>query len=328
MNCKPFTERIEQGLIPAVPVPFDAQGGIDEAAQQAYIAWMAGQPVAGVALWVHTGRGLRLTREQRIAVLAAWRRGLPPALPVIAGAGAPAALAADPRAYWRAAREMAEDAAAGGAAALLVHPPRVSVSEIVRYHAELARLGLPLLLFYLYEAAGGVAYSDALLRELLSLPQVAGIKMATLDSVIRYQEVSRLLAEFPGRLLITGEDRFLGYSFMRGARAALVGIGAACCDLLAAMIGCWFSGRADKFLRLSSKVDELAEAAFVHPMEGYIQRMLLVLAEQGILPAGATFDPWGPPLDRAAEVIRIRHVLNSLSSHRHEEHKGTPGDSS
>jgi 4-hydroxy-tetrahydrodipicolinate synthase len=152
--------------------------------------------------------------------------------------------------------------------------------------------------------------------------------MATLDSVIRYQEVSRLLAEFPGRLLITGEDRFLGYSFMRGARAALVGIGAACCDLLAAMIGSWFSGRADEFLRLSSKVDELAEATFIAPMEGYIQRMLLVLAEQGILPAGATFDPWGPPLDRAAEVGRIRQVLDSLSPHRHEEHKGTPRDSS
>jgi 4-hydroxy-tetrahydrodipicolinate synthase len=75
-------------------------------------------------------------------------------------------------------------------------------------------------------------------------------------------------------------------------------------------------------------VDELAEATFIAPMEGYIQRMLLVLAEQGILPGGATFDPWGPPLDRAAERARIRHVLNSLSPHRHEERKGTPRDSS
>lgn len=66
-----LTKQIDRGLIPAVPVPFDEQGGIEEAAQQTYIAWMAGQPVAGVALWVHTGRGLRLTREQRIAVLAA-----------------------------------------------------------------------------------------------------------------------------------------------------------------------------------------------------------------------------------------------------------------
>jgi len=152
--------------------------------------------------------------------------------------------------------------------------------------------------------------------------------MATLDSVIRYQEVSRLLAEFPGHLLITGEDRFLGYSFMRGARAALVGIGAACCDLLAGMMSCWFRGRADEFLHFSSQVDELAEATFIAPMEGYIQRMLLVLAEQGILPAGATFDPWGPALDRAAERARIRRVLNGFSPHRHEEHKGTPRDSS
>ena len=37
-----------------------------------------------------------------------------------------------------------------------------------------------------------------------------------------YQDVSRRV-EFPTKtLLITGEDRFLGYSFRRGARAALI----------------------------------------------------------------------------------------------------------
>lgn len=293
-------------------MPFDAHGRIDEAAQECYIRFMAGQPVAGAAVWAHTGRGLALTREQRQRVLAAWRAGLPPQMVVIAAAGAPASLACEPGAYLAHARQMAEDAASGGAAALLAHPLRVS--NVPAYHSQLAAAGLPLIIFYLYEAAGGVPYSDVMLAELLSMPAVAGIKMATLDSVMRFQEVALLMECFPGRLLITGEDRFFGYSFMRGARAALVGLGAACCRLLAGAMNAWFDARAAEFLKLSRLVDELAEGAFIPPMEGYIQRMLLVLAEQGIIPERSTFDPWGPALDRATEGVRLRQVLARLAA--------------
>ena len=61
--------------------------------------------------------------------------------------------------------------------------------------------------------------------------------MATLDSVMTFQDVAGLLAtEAPGKLVITGEDRFLGYSLMCGARAALIGMGAACTDLQADLL--------------------------------------------------------------------------------------------
>jgi len=314
-----FASRIERGLIPAVPIPFDREGRIHEAAQECHIRYLATQPVAGVAVWVHTGRGLHLTRELRKKVLAAWRTGLPSNMVVVAGAGAPPALAADYDAYVRAALEMAEDAAEGGADALLVHPPRVA--DVAGFHRLIAGAGVPLLLFYLFEAAGGVSYSPELLRELLSLEVTAGIKMATLDSVMRYQEVSRLLEEFPARLLVTGEDRFFGYSFMRGARAALVGMGAACCRFLHSMMKAWFdfgkrAGAGEEFLKRSRQVDELAEAIFVAPMEGYIQRMLLVLSEQGVIPEGGTFDPWGPTLDRVVERNRIGAALHKLGLER------------
>lgn len=306
-----FAAQVDRGLVAAVPVPFDRYGSIHGAAQECYVRYMAEQPLAGVAVWVHTGRGLFLTREQRRAVLESWRSGLPRHMVVVAGAGAPAKLASDPERYLAASLEMAEDAASGGADALLVHPPRVP--DALAFHARLAEAGLPLLLFYLYEAAGGVSYSDGLLRELLAQPAVAGIKMATLDSVIRYQEVARIMQEFPERLLVTGEDRFFGYSFMRGARAALVGLGAACCGLLAGMMKAWFARDAAAFLQFSKQVDLLAETTFVAPMEGYIQRMLLVLAEEAILPEAATFDPWGPALDHAAERAHIRAMLSHLT---------------
>ena len=63
-----LTERLLWGLVPAVPVPFRG-GSMDEAAQRGYAQWMAGQPVAGVAVWAHTGRGPHLSAEQRRVVL-------------------------------------------------------------------------------------------------------------------------------------------------------------------------------------------------------------------------------------------------------------------
>src|SRR6266571_667637 len=213
-------ERLRGGLFPAVPVPRREDGSLDGAAQDAYAHWMAGQPVAGAAVWVHTGRGLLLPPAMRREVLRSWRAALGPERLLIAGAGAPVTEAQ----YDRHAVRMAEEAAAGGADALLCFPPVPHHSEpgkIVAYHRELAAVGLPLILFFLYERAGGVTYTPEVLRELLALPGVVGIKMATLDSVITYQDVAALIREeFPEQMLITGEDRFLGYSLLLGAQAA------------------------------------------------------------------------------------------------------------
>ena len=84
MTTDRVAERLEWGLVPAVPVPFRGRE-IDLAAQERYGAWMARHPVAGVAVWAHTGRGTRLTGEQRRMVLDTWRSALPDRL-IVAGA--------------------------------------------------------------------------------------------------------------------------------------------------------------------------------------------------------------------------------------------------
>src|SRR5438034_643797 len=95
---------------------------------------------------------------------------------------------------------------------------------------------LPVIAFHLYEAAGGVAYDNQTLHAILALPDVIGIKVATLDSVVTFQRIAGLMRDHPGKLLITGEDRFFGYSLTMGATAALIGIGAALTDLQVALI--------------------------------------------------------------------------------------------
>ncbi|HYU99277.1 MAG TPA: dihydrodipicolinate synthase family protein, partial [Pyrinomonadaceae bacterium] len=203
-------ERMANGLIAATPVPFDEKGKLHEGGHESYLGYMAGQPIAGVAVWAHTGRGLMLDGETAQKILRDWREALPEKV-IIAGVGSPErnfeqATAATVR--------MAESAARSGADALLVYPPTwlrghsLSAQLIVEHHARVAEVGLPLILFYLYEAAGGITYSQTVLDELLDLAGVVGIKMATLDSVMTYQDVSRQLRErHQEKLFITGEDR-------------------------------------------------------------------------------------------------------------------------
>lgn len=289
---------------------------------------MATQDIGGVAVWAHTGRGLHLDAETRRAVLTSWRSGLPSRSVIVAGCGVPAGtpLPSDPRARTdaviRATLAMAEDARDGRADALLVHPPGAlaslpdTASRAVELHRALASAGVPLIAFLLYRRASGFEYDDPTLEAILDLPHVAGVKLATLDSVMRFQDISaRMTSSYPDKLLITGEDRFLGYSLLMGARAALIGMGAARPAMQAGLVRAALSGDWPTFVRLTSACDTFARATFVEPMEGYIRRMLWSLAADGIIPDDACHDPFGPALasDQHSRVLEVMRTLGPLS---------------
>lgn len=292
MTARPpdsLTARLEWGLIPAVPVPFRGHEVAEDALRR-YAGWMASHQVPGVAVSAHTGRGPHLSRDQRRAVLATWRAALPLSV-IIAGATSP---------------EMARDAKVAGADALLAFP---RAEDPVAYHRALGA-ELPVIAFYLYQAAGGVAYDNETLHGILALPEVIGIKVATLDSIMTFQRIAGLIRDHRGKLLITGEDRFLGYSLTLGARAALVGMGAALTDVQVALMEAFRGGNFARFVRLSGVCDRFAEATFHDPMDGYVQRMLWALVADGVLPPDACFDPWSPRLD-ATERDRVTKAVHA-----------------
>ena len=270
-----------------MPVPFRGST-IDFAAQRAYASWMAQQPIAGVAVWAHTGRGPHLPRDQRRIVLEEWRAALPEKV-IVAGANGPT---------------MARDAKRGGADTLLAFP---TPENAIVYHDELSQ-ELPVIAFYLYEAAGGVSYDDQTLHGILSLPGVIGIKVATLDSVVTFQRIATVMRDHPDKLLITGEDRFLGQSLTMGARAALIGMAAALTDIHAALLKAFLSGDTNAFQRLSTLLDAFSQVTFTEPMEGYIRRMLWALAADGVIPEESCDDPWGPPLPES-ERDAVRRAI-------------------
>lgn len=286
MSADEIRDRLTWGLVPAVPVPFRGTS-LDMAAQERYAAAMAQHQVAGAAVWAHTGRGRHLSADQRRDVLDTWRAALPDRV-VIAGV-----------------HDMttAIEARRGRADALLAFP---QADNPVEYHRRLSR-ELPTIGFYLYQAAGGVAYDDETLHGILELPGVIGLKVATLDSVMTFQRIAAVFQSHPDKLLITGEDRFLGYSIMMGARAALVGMGAACTGLQLGLLQAARREDWTRFVSLSAACDRLAQSTFTTPMEGYIRRMLWAAAAEGNLPPESCDDPWGPPLpdEERAAVARV-----------------------
>ena len=281
--------------MPAVPVPFRGRT-LAQDAQRGYAGWMSRQAVAGVAVWAHTGRGPHLTADQRRLVLESWRMALPDRV-LVAGA---------------ASVEMAREARAGGADALLAFP---RAADPPGWHAALAEQ-LPVIAFYLYEAAGGVSYDDATLHAILSQPGVIGIKVATLDSVMTFQRITNVMRAHTDKLLITGEDRFLGYSLMMGARCALVGMGAALCELQVDLLRAHASGDLARFVRLSGHVDQFAQATFASPIEGYVRRLLWAAAACGAIPPDACDDPWGPPLAAGEREVVIEAVRDARAARR------------
>jgi 4-hydroxy-tetrahydrodipicolinate synthase len=314
-SATPFTDTT---LWAATPVPINKNSEIDDQALHAYAAHLFDRPVGGIVVHAHTGRGLHWSDAQRNQILRIWSEHRPASKSLVVAVGATAdrtnfvdALAV--------ATDMAKSAVAMGADALMIHPPTFLKDDEDRWqkcfawHRSIAEAaGIPCILFYLYENAGGLSYPMDLLDDLLTLPQILGVKVATLDSVMTFQDIAGLFHLHPEKLLITGEDRFLGYSLMTGARAALIGMASAFVEPQAALIEAWRSGNLDQFIKLNAVVDAFARATFRAPMEGYIARMLACLAIEGVIPVESTCDPFGPGL-RPGEFEELKVIHAALS---------------
>ncbi|WP_019632106.1 dihydrodipicolinate synthase family protein [Actinomadura atramentaria] len=316
----PLVERLRGTLLPAVVTPMDRSGAVDRAALAAYAERVAAGPIGGVAVWAHTGRGLYLGERDRADVLTAWRRAT--SAPLVAGVGVPRALTAPKLAEAEDATvAMAVHAAELGADAVMVYPlaeyaalPDGHARAVGLHERVAAESGLPLVGFYLHGEAGGYPYPPELIRELLALPTMLGVKTATLDRAIGCQDAI-WAGRGTGRLAITGEDRMFGPSLMWGADTALVGIAAARADLSADVVRAWTDGDHAAFVRASDRLDRFAAATFFDPIEGYVQRMMWAAVHEGALPEHAAHDPYGPALP-AAERDAVIACLDELGSAR------------
>jgi 4-hydroxy-tetrahydrodipicolinate synthase len=266
------------GLIPAIVTPMTVDGDVDEPALRGYVRWVAAQGPVALAVNADTGEGPHLSADERRRVLELVKEETD--VPCVVGLNGPST---------RAAVQQARDLARAGADALLVFPipaylsapldPRVPVG----YHRAVADVGLPLVVFQLQPALGGVIFSPDTLRQLAAVDGVVALKEASFDARV-FSDTVRLVSSLSRPLtLLTGNDNFIPESFVLGAAGALIGFGTVMVREQVAMIEAWKAGHLDEARSLGERVQRLADTVFAPPVGAYRARLKECLVLLGVL---------------------------------------------
>jgi len=296
-----------EGLIPATVLPMREGAEIDEAGLRRYIRHVAGAKPKALAINVDTGEGPHLWQKERLRVLELVLAEVGDRIPVIAGLGAQ---------FTAQAVELARETKEVGAAGLLVFPigayqglpldPEVPV----RYHAAIGdATGLPLVLFQLQPALGGVNFEPETLERLCRVAQVVAIKEASFDRK-RFVEVrDAVKAARPECVYLTGNDNFIQESFLLGAQGALIGFGAVATHQQVELVTHALAGRHEQARTIMERLTPLVDAIFAPPVRNYRARAKAALVMQGILDRETVRPPLLPISDAERKLIRAAMVF-------------------
>lgn len=281
------------GLIPATVLPMNAGGTIDEPALRRFVGWISGQGPVALAINADTGEGPHLTHAEKVRVLEVVAEETD--LPLVAGVAGP---------FTAQAVQQARDYRAAGASALLVFPIPAYLSSPLdpkiplEYHRAIAGVGLPLILFQLQPALGGVNFEVETLRQLIELDGVVAMKEASFDAR-RYLDTFRMIERTPkyarGEFTyLTGNDNFILESFMLGCTGALIGFGSIMVAEQVAMIEAFRDRRLEEARALGRRVQRLADVIFAAPVADYRVRTKEGLAMLGVLEDTSVRPPLQP----------------------------------
>ena len=270
-----------RGIIPAIVTPMTSEGELDLPALRRYVQWLAEQGPVALAVNVDTGEGPHLTQDEKRQTLETVAETVAGKCKVVGGVAGPST--AQGVANARAAQ-------ASGADALLVFPISAFLGQPLnpevpyRYHAAIAEaVDLPLILFQLQPALGGVLFTSEILHRLIGIPSVVAIKEASFDAM-RFLQVKAAL-DSAGRKItfLTGNDNFICESFILGAEGALLGFSTLGTREQVRMLDAVRRGDIEQARELGSRLQPLADVIFAPPITDYRARTKEALKILGIL---------------------------------------------
>jgi 4-hydroxy-tetrahydrodipicolinate synthase len=255
-----------------------------------------------LAINVDTGEGPHLWPKERLRVLEIVLSDIGSRVPVIAGLGAQ---------FTEQAVAQAREIKDIGATGLLVFPigayqgmpldPEVAV----RYHAAIGdATGLPLILFQLQPALGGVNFEAEALDRMCRVAQVVAIKEASFDPQRFVEARDVVKAARPDCVYLTGNDNFIYESFVLGAEGALIGFGAVATRQQVELIEHALAGRHTEARAIMERLTPLVNAIFAPPVRNYRARTKAALVMQGLLERETVRPPLMPISDAEREGIR------------------------
>jgi 4-hydroxy-tetrahydrodipicolinate synthase len=175
-------------------------------------------------------------------------------------------------------------------------------------------VGLPLILFQLQPALGGVNFDQQTLRALASVDGVVAIKEASFDAR-RFLDVVHIIEDLSRPItLLTGNDNFIFESFVLGAEGALIGFGAIMTREQVQMIEAYRAGRIDEAKELGRRIQKLADVVFAPPVANYRARLKEALVMLGVLERAYVRPPLLPISEDERALLRQTLVEVGLLS--------------
>jgi len=291
-----------RGIIPAIVTPMTNEGDIDLPALRRYAGWLAEQGPVALAVNVDTGEGPHLTADEKRQTLETVSEAVAGECHVVAGVAGPSTAQAISNA--RAAQ-------AAGADALLVFPISAFLGQPLnpevpyRYHTAIAEaVDLPLILFQLQPALGGVLYTTEILHLLITIPSVTAIKEASFDAMRFLQVKAALESASRNITFLTGNDNFICESFILGAEGALLGFSTLGTREQVAMLEAVQRGDIAQARELGHRLQTLADVIFAPPVTDYRARTKEALKMLGVLENTTVRPPLLPIPEAEHETIR------------------------
>jgi 4-hydroxy-tetrahydrodipicolinate synthase len=291
-----------RGIIPAIVTPMTKDGDLDLPALRRYTQWLVEQGPVALAVNVDTGEGPHLTPDEKRQTLETVAEVVSGRCKVVGGVAGPST--AQGIANARAAQ-------AAGADALLIFPIPAFLGQPLnpevpyRYHAAIAEaVDLPLILFQLQPALGGVLFTTETLHKLITIPSVAAIKEASFDAM-RFLQVKAALESASRKIIfLTGNDNFICESFILGAEGALLGFSTIGTAEQVRMLKAVQRGEFNEARELGCRLQPLADVIFAPPVTDYRARTKEALKMLGVLENTTVRPPLLPIADSEREVIR------------------------
>ena len=289
------------GLIPATLTPMDKNFKVDYDQLGEYIRWLIKFNISGLAVNIDASEGPHLYPEEQIEILKTYVSIVRGKVPIIAGLHA--------RNTEEAVR-LGLEAKGAGADGLLVFPHPAFIGEpsadvIYNYHLEISeKVNLPMILFHLQPALGGVEFSAETLLKLVKIENIVAIREASFDAK-KFVNIVRTLNSAPRKIMIlTGNDIFIYESLILGAEGGLLGFGTIATDKQAEIFRLVSQRKFREAEEIWYELLPLVEVVFSPPVRNYRARLKEALVMMGILKTPYVRPPLQPISDGERKLIR------------------------
>ncbi|MDR7481416.1 MAG: 4-hydroxy-tetrahydrodipicolinate synthase [Armatimonadota bacterium] len=295
-----IVERLGRVIVPHV-TPFDADGGIDEAALERLVGYLIERRMAD-SLFVGgtTGEFHVLTLDERARLLARVKALAGDRVPLVAGTGAAAT---------RDAVVLTQEAERLGYDAVTVITPyysRPTQDELFHYFAAVARATTLPVMLYNIPLFTGVNLAPETLERLAAFPNIVAVKdQASAHPV----QASEYLRAAPRLHVYCGDDAMILQVLAQGGAGAVSGGAHVVGDLIRAMIQRFLAGQV-----AAATAGHLRLLPFHRTLTRHRTNPIPVLREAIRLATGIDVGPPRLPMRRPSpeEVAAVREALGAL----------------